>query len=154
MARVSMPEPVSTGLRRFQDRHGGNEKFPGLFRRRIRVFAPGWNQRSLARLDKGNVDQEVTMAAPYQGTAGNEPQDAQKPRRTHRRRTSYLLTEEDEFLLKELPERQAEMLRQEGSLEEISARLQLPLGTVKSRTHRARAALDALRARSRDTTAQ
>jgi DNA-directed RNA polymerase specialized sigma24 family protein len=46
------------------------------------------------------------------------------------------------------------MLRQEGSLEEISARLQLPLGTVKSRTHRARAALDALRARSRDSTTQ
>ena len=94
------------------------------------------------------------MAAPYQGSPGNEPQDAQKPRRTHRRRRSYLLTEEDEFLLKELPERQAEMLRQEGSLEEISARLQLPLGTVKSRTHRARAALDALRARSRDSTPQ
>jgi DNA-directed RNA polymerase specialized sigma24 family protein len=94
------------------------------------------------------------MTDRYEGAPGGESQESQKPRRTHRRRTSYLLTEEDEFLLQQLPERQAEMLRQEGSLEEISSRLQLPLGTVKSRTHRARAALDVLRSRARTDTQQ
>ena len=45
------------------------------------------------------------MAAPLQDSPGSELQDAQNVRRPHRRRTSYLLTEEDEFLLKELPVR-------------------------------------------------
>jgi DNA-directed RNA polymerase specialized sigma24 family protein len=98
------------------------------------------------------------MTDPHQASSqdflGSELQDTQKPRRTHRRRTSYHLTEEDEFLLKALPARQAEILRQDGSLKDISDRLQLPLGTVKSRTHRARAALNALRARAREAAPQ
>ncbi|MES2474111.1 MAG: sigma factor-like helix-turn-helix DNA-binding protein [Pseudomonadota bacterium] len=72
----------------------------------------------------------------------------------NRRGTAYILSEEDEFLLQDLPAPYVEALRQTGSLQDISARLQIPIGTVKSRTHRARAALDALRAKSRERTSQ
>ena len=78
----------------------------------------------------------------------------QRPRRTNRRRTSYLLTEADEFLLGQLPAPFAEILREEGSMEEIARRLHVAPGTVKSRTHRARAALDRLRAQARSESPQ
>jgi DNA-directed RNA polymerase specialized sigma24 family protein len=70
-------------------------------------------------------------------------------RRGNRRKASYLLTEADEFLLGQLPAPYVEILRQEGSMEEIARRLNIAPGTVKSRTHRARAALDRLRAQAR-----
>ena len=70
-------------------------------------------------------------------------------RKTNRRKTSYLLTEADDFLLGQLPQPFAEILRQEGSMEEIAQRLNIAPGTVKSRTHRARAALDRLRTEAR-----
>lgn len=70
-------------------------------------------------------------------------------RKTNRRKTSYLLTEGDEFLLGQLSQPFAEILRQEGSMEEIAQRLNIAPGTVKSRTHRARAALDRLRTEAR-----
>lgn len=76
------------------------------------------------------------------------------PRRINRRSTAYLLSEEDEFLLKDLPGPYAEILRQTGSVEDISKRLQLPVGTVKSRTHRARVALDRLRTTARENIKQ
>jgi DNA-directed RNA polymerase specialized sigma24 family protein len=60
------------------------------------------------------------------------------------------LTDADEFLLGQLPAAFAEILRQEGSMEEIARRLNIAPGTVKSRTHRARAALDRLRAQARN----
>jgi DNA-directed RNA polymerase specialized sigma24 family protein len=83
-----------------------------------------------------------------------EASAAERPRRTNRRGTAYILSEEDEFLLQDLPAHYVEALRQTGSLQEISARLQIPVGTVKSRTHRARVALDQLRTRARERTAQ
>ena len=86
--------------------------------------------------------------------AATEPGGEQRARRTNRRRTSYLLTEADEFLLGQLPAPFAEILRQEGSMEEIARRLNVAPGTVKSRTHRARAALDKLRARARSESPQ
>lgn len=82
------------------------------------------------------------------------PGAEQKTRRGNRRKASYLLTEADEFLLSQLPEPYAEILRQEGSMEEIAQRLNIAPGTVKSRTHRARAALDALRARDKSAPPQ
>lgn len=88
---------------------------------------------------------------PYREEAG--PQADSKPedraRRMNRRKASYLLTEADEFLLSQLPEPYVEILRQDGSMEEIARRLNIAPGTVKSRTHRARAALDRLRANAR-----
>jgi DNA-directed RNA polymerase specialized sigma24 family protein len=76
------------------------------------------------------------------------------PRRANRRKSAYLLTESDEFLLSQLPEPYVEILRQEGSMEDIARRLNIALGTVKSRTHRARAALDRLRAKARSESQQ
>lgn len=73
----------------------------------------------------------------------------QRPSRRNRTKSSYLLTEADEFLLAQLPDPFVEILRQEGSMEEIAQRLNIAPGTVKSRTHRARAALDQLRAQAR-----
>ena len=85
-------------------------------------------------------------------TAGEYRADTsaeQRPQRSNRRKSSYLLTESDEFLLGQLPAPFVEILRQEGSMEEIARRLNVATGTVKSRTHRARAALDRLRAQAR-----
>lgn len=81
--------------------------------------------------------------------AATEHGGEQTARRANRRRTSYLLTEADEFLLGQLSAPFAEILRQEGSMEDIARRLNVAPGTVKSRTHRARAALDRLRAEAR-----
>lgn len=81
--------------------------------------------------------------------ASVEPNGEQKARRANRRKASYLLTETDAFLLGRLPAPYAEILRQDGSMEEIAQRLHIALGTVKSRTHRARAALDRLRSEAK-----
>lgn len=78
-----------------------------------------------------------------------EPSSEQRGRRANRRKSSYLLTEADEFLLGQLPAPYVEILRQDGSMEDIAQRLNIAPGTVKSRTHRARAALDALRAQAK-----
>ncbi|OAI45142.1 hypothetical protein AYO42_03375 [Rhizomicrobium sp. SCGC AG-212-E05] len=96
---------------------------------------------------------EPVMTTPSHG-APVEVSAAERPRRTNRRSTAYILSEEDEFLLQDLPAHYVEALRQTGSLQEISQRLQLPIGTVKSRTHRARAALDALRSKARQRSPQ
>lgn len=85
----------------------------------------------------------------YRESPGFAPNIEQRTRHTNRRKASYLLTESDEFLLGQLPPPFADILRQEGSMEEIAQRLNVAPGTVKSRTHRARAALDKLRAESR-----
>lgn len=63
----------------------------------------------------------------------------------HRRQRFFPLTEQDESLLPQLSPRYVEILRQEGQMADIASRLNLPVGTVKSRLHRARAALTALR---------
>jgi len=81
----------------------------------------------------------------YQATASA---DRKMPNR-NRRKASYILTEADEFLLGQLSAPFVEILRQEGSMEDIARRLNVAPGTVKSRTHRARAALDRLRAEAR-----
>jgi DNA-binding NarL/FixJ family response regulator len=75
--------------------------------------------------------------------------DAGSAQRRNRRRNAYLLTEQDEPLLGQLPDKYVEILRQEGSIADIASRLNIARGTVKSRTHRARVALDALRTQSR-----
>jgi DNA-directed RNA polymerase specialized sigma24 family protein len=55
------------------------------------------------------------------------------------------LTKEDASLLARLSDRDQTILRQSGNMKEISERLNVPLGTVKSRLHRARVALAVLR---------
>jgi len=58
---------------------------------------------------------------------------------------NFKLRSEDKALLEFLPERQRELLTAEGSYQEIASRFGLPIGTVRSRLHRARAALEKLR---------
>jgi DNA-directed RNA polymerase specialized sigma24 family protein len=58
---------------------------------------------------------------------------------------NFKLRSEDKALLELLPERQRELLTAEGSYLEIASRFGLPIGTVRSRLHRARAALEKLR---------
>ena len=90
----------------------------------------------------------MTSHAPdqIQEKAGSDLGQAE---RRNRRRNAYLLTEQDEPLLGQLPDKYVEILRQEGSIADIAGRLNIARGTVKSRTHRARVALDALRAQAR-----
>jgi DNA-directed RNA polymerase specialized sigma24 family protein len=94
------------------------------------------------------------MTNPAENEHGMAASQEREPRRVNRRKSAYLLTESDEFLLSQLPEPYVEILRQEGSMEEIARRLNIALGTVKSRTHRARAALDRLRAKARSESQQ
>ncbi len=89
----------------------------------------------------------MANAGETQTSAMPETNISQRTR--NRRKAGYLLTDADEFLLSQLPAPFVEILRQEGSMEEIAQRLNIAPGTVKSRTHRARAALDALRAQTR-----
>ena len=71
--------------------------------------------------------------------------DTVLPSGRQRRQRFFPLTEQDESLLSQLSLRYVEILRQEGQMADIASRLNLPIGTVKSRLHRARAALMALR---------
>lgn len=96
-----------------------------------------------------NQPSESRQAAGAATGPGTDPNSEQRGRRANRRKASYLLTDADEFLLGQLPEPYVEILRQEGSMEEIAQRLNIAPGTVKSRTHRARAALDALRVQAK-----
>ena len=66
-------------------------------------------------------------------------------RRNNRRRVEYLPTETDEKLMGLMSDKHSEIIRQTGSMSEIAARLGVAVGTVKSRTHRARVELDVLR---------
>jgi DNA-directed RNA polymerase specialized sigma24 family protein len=71
--------------------------------------------------------------------------DTTLPSGRQRRQRFFPLTEQDEPLLSQLSPRYVEILRQDGQMADIASRLNLPIGTVKSRLHRARAALMALR---------
>ena len=62
---------------------------------------------------------------------------------------NFRLLSGDEALLELLPQRQRELLLAEGSYQDIASRFGLPIGTVRSRLHRARVALERLR-ESRD----
>ena len=57
----------------------------------------------------------------------------------------YKLQPGDAALLEQLPKRQAELILAEGSYQDMANRFNLPIGTVRSRLHRARAALEKLR---------
>jgi DNA-directed RNA polymerase specialized sigma24 family protein len=57
----------------------------------------------------------------------------------------FKLRREDGALLEFLPEKQRQLLLAEGSYKQISQRFGLPIGTVRSRIHRGRAALEQLR---------
>lgn len=74
--------------------------------------------------------------------------DPVSPAGRNRRQRFFPLTEQDEPLLSQLSPRYVEILRQDGQMADIATRLNLPIGTVKSRLHRARAALIALRRQS------
>jgi DNA-directed RNA polymerase specialized sigma24 family protein len=80
--------------------------------------------------------------------------DASLSQNRQRRQRFFPLTEQDEPLLAQLSPRYVEILRQEGQMADIAARLNLPIGTVKSRLHRARAALAALRRQQSTSTPQ
>ena len=71
--------------------------------------------------------------------------DTSLPSSRQRRQRFFPLTEQDEPLLAQLSPRYVEILRQEGQMADIATRLSLPIGTVKSRLHRARAALMTMR---------
>jgi DNA-directed RNA polymerase specialized sigma24 family protein len=57
----------------------------------------------------------------------------------------FKLRAEDDTLLELMPNKQRELLTAPGSYKEIGERFGLPIGTVRSRIHRARAALERLR---------
>jgi DNA-binding NarL/FixJ family response regulator len=80
--------------------------------------------------------------------------DTSLPSGRQRRQRFFPLTEQDEPLLAQLSPRYVEILRQEGQMADIATRLALPIGTVKSRLHRARAALMALRRQQVTSTPQ
>jgi DNA-directed RNA polymerase specialized sigma24 family protein len=82
--------------------------------------------------------------------AGLEGQPQQPPRWS--RKSRFVLYAEDEPLLALLSSQYAEVLREQGSMEEIASRLKVPVGTVKSRLHRAKARLETLRLQSQDDT--
>jgi hypothetical protein len=68
--------------------------------------------------------------------------DERKEPRSYKK---FQITENDLPLIRLLEPEHQEMLRASGSYAQIAAQLKLPLGTVRSRLHRARAALAALR---------
>ena len=84
------------------------------------------------------------------GTHHNQGQASQvathTPAARGRRAGGFFLYAEDEPLLSQLTPAYAEILRQHGDMKAIATRLNLPIGTVKSRLHRARARLEKLRA--------
>lgn len=66
----------------------------------------------------------------------------QNPERRHK---GFTLAETDLPLLEKLSKAHREILTTPGSYEDVSAALNIPKGTVKSRTNRARSALVKLR---------
>lgn len=72
----------------------------------------------------------------------SEP-EVQTPRRP---RARFHQTPENEPLLEKLVPEHRDVLAASGSYEDIAAQLSLPVGTVKSRLHRARKALEKMRA--------
>jgi DNA-directed RNA polymerase specialized sigma24 family protein len=69
------------------------------------------------------------------------------PERKRRRQTflQFKLRPSDGALLDLLPAKYRELLISDGSYKERSERLGIPIGTVRSRIHRARVALERLR---------
>jgi len=70
------------------------------------------------------------------------------PQPEEKRRQKYLhfkLRSEDQALMALLPQMQRELLTAEGSYRDIASRFGVPIGTVRSRLHRARVALEKLR---------
>ena len=68
--------------------------------------------------------------------------------RTRHRAQRYLqfkMQPGDEAFLDQLSEGQRQLVTAEGSYQELAARFNLPLGTVRSRLHRARARITQLR---------
>jgi hypothetical protein len=67
------------------------------------------------------------------------------PPYSYQRKPFGPLKESDLPLVARLPHHYREILQQEGDMSQIAMRLAMPVGTIKSRLHRARAALSALR---------
>lgn len=63
-------------------------------------------------------------------------------------RGTFVLTEADEALLPRLPDHHQRILSSTGTYRERAAALDIPLGIVRSRLSRARAALNGLRAQA------
>jgi DNA-directed RNA polymerase specialized sigma24 family protein len=70
---------------------------------------------------------------------------APDPKKYAQRFLNFRLQAKDHALLEQLSKDQREMLLSEGSYKDKAARFGVALGTVRSRMHRARAALEALR---------
>lgn len=67
------------------------------------------------------------------------------PKRRSQKYRHFRLQPEDAALLELLPARQRELLKSEGSYQETAKRLGIPVGTVRSGLHRARAEIARLR---------
>lgn len=67
------------------------------------------------------------------------------PQKRQQRFLRFKLQPGDEANLSQLTESQRQLISAEGGYKELSERFNMPLGTVRSRLHRARAALIALR---------
>ena len=74
--------------------------------------------------------------------------DHAEPQLSSKRKQKFVdfaLQPGDDALLPSLPEAQRLLLQTDGSYQDRAERLAIPIGTVRSRLHRARAALERLR---------
>ena len=70
------------------------------------------------------------------------------PKKRPQKYTGFALQPGDEELFHQLSPQQQEILRSKGTYNDLAAAFGVAVGTIRSRLHRARAALSALRERS------
>ena len=70
------------------------------------------------------------------------------PKKRAQKYTGFALRPGDEELLEQLSTQQQEILRSKGTYNDLAATFGVAVGTIRSRLHRARASLSALRERA------
>jgi polysaccharide pyruvyl transferase WcaK-like protein len=78
-------------------------------------------------------------------TRPGEELENRSPKKRPQKYTGFALQPGDEELLDQLSPQQQEILRSKGPYNDLAAALGVAVGTIKSRLHRARASLSAVR---------